>query len=113
MNGFAKEAYIHLAATGLVSGNGATSAVLDTTGANGGDNVTEASGVYSFDLAIPMEGNNSTEYEANLVWLKVNGLGVDHNAIRVNSATQFDLMEAQLGYTLEASDLVEFKYIRD
>ena len=113
LNGFAKEAYIHLAATGLVSGNGATSAVLDTTGANGGDNVTEAAGSYVFDLAIPIEGNNTTEMEANLVWVKVNGLGVDHNAVRVNNATNWTLIEASLGYTLEASDVVEFKYIRD
>jgi len=113
LNGFAKEAYIHLAATGLVSGNGATSAVLDTTGANVGDNVTEATQTYIFDLAIPIEGNNTTEMEANLVWVKVNGLGVDHNAVRVNNSTSWTLLESSLGYQLEASDLVEFKYIRD
>ena len=113
LNGFAKEAFVHLAVTGLVSGNGATNAVLGTDGSNGGDNVTEASGTYTFDLAVPMEAVNAVEGEAGLIDLQINGLGVDHSAVRWNNANSFSIIEAQLGYVLEASDKVEFKYIRD
>ena len=60
-----------------------------------------------------MEAANSIEGEAGLIDLQINGLGVDHSAVRWNSATQFDILEAQLGYVLEASDRVEFKYIKD
>ena len=113
LNGFAKEAFVHLAVTGLVSGNGATTAVLNTAGVNGGDNVTENAGQYTFDLAIPMEAVNAVEGEAGLIDLQINGLGVDHSAVRWNSDTSFTLIESSLGYVLEASDRVEFKYIRD
>ena len=113
LNGFAKEAFVHLAVTGLVSGSGATVGVLDTTGAANGDNVTESSGVYTFDLVVPMEAANAIEGEAGLIDLQINGLGVDHDAVRWNSQTSFSILESQLGYVLEASDRVEFKYIRD
>ena len=113
LDGFAKEAYVHLAVTGLVSGSGNTDPVLGTDGSNGGDNVTEASGVFTFDLAIPMEAVNAVEGEAGLVDLQINGLGVDHSAVRWNNANSFSIIEAQLGYVLEASDRVEFKYIKD
>ena len=113
LNGFAKEAFIHLAVTGLVSGNGATTAVLDTAGSNNGDNVTENAGEYVFDLAVPMEAANAIEGEAGLIDLQINGLGVDHSAVRWNNANSFSILESQLGYVLEASDRVEFKYIRD
>ena len=113
LNGFAKEAYVHLAVTGLVSGSGATDAVLATDGSNGGDNVTESAGQYTFDLAIPMEAVNAIEGEAGIIDLQINGLGVDHSAVRWNNANSFTLIEAQLGYVLEASDRIEFKYIKD
>ena len=112
LNGFAKEAYIHLTATGLVTGSGATTQVLDSDGASAGDNVTEAAGEYIFDLAIPMEANNAKDAKANL-FVEVNGLGVDVSALRYNSQTSWSLLESGLGYTLEASDKVEFKYIKD
>ena len=113
MNGFAKEAFVHLAVTGLISGSGATTQVLDTAGTANGDNVTEAAGVYTFDLAVPMEAANAIEGEAGLIDLQINGLGVDHDAVRWNNANSFSLIESSLGYILEASDTVEFKYIRD
>jgi hypothetical protein len=113
LNGFAKESFIHLVATGLVSGSGQTVQVFDTAGVINGDNVTEAAGTYTFDLVIPMEAVNAIEGEAGLIDLQINGLGVDHSAVRWNNATSFSLMESQLGYVLDADDRVEFKYIRD
>ena len=60
-----------------------------------------------------MEAVNAIEGEAGIIDLQINGLGVDHSAVRWNNANSFTLIEAQLGYVLEASDRIEFKYIKD
>ena len=59
-----------------------------------------------------MEATAAVAGEANL-FVEVNGLGVSHNAVRYVNQNTWALNEAGLGYTLEASDVVEFKYIRD
>ena len=74
---------------------------------------TEAGTGVDLDLNVAIEGNSTLEMEANFPKFSVNGLGVDHNAIRVNSSTNVTLLYSGLGYNLEASDVIEFKYIRD
>ena len=59
-----------------------------------------------------MEATTAVDAEANL-FVEVNGLGVSHSAVRFINQNTWALNEASLGYTLEASDVVEFKYIRD
>jgi len=114
LDGFAKEAYIH----GIVSnidtaGGSATTGVYDSAGVLLGDNVTGAAGVATFDLALAVEGNNDVEREANLVLVTINGHVVPASAIRFFTPTQFTITDAQLGYVIEATDVVEYKYIKD
>ena len=115
LNGFAKEAYIHGAFSDIVTGGGMTAQVVDTTGVqlDGGATATEAAGVVAVDLVQAIEGNNDLEMEANLMFVTINGQYVNHDAIRINSSTQFSLIGNQLGFNLEADDVLEFKYIKD
>ena len=114
LDGFAKEAYIH----GIVSdidtvGGSATTGVYDSAGVLLGDNVTGTNGVATFDLALAVEGNNDVEREANLVLVTINGHVVPASALRFLSPTQFTITDAQLGYVIETTDVVEYKYIKD
>ena len=59
-----------------------------------------------------MEATGAVAAEANL-FVEVNGLGVSHTAVRFVNQNTWELYESGLGYTLEPSDVVEFKYIRD
>ena len=59
-----------------------------------------------------MEAVGGVDGEANL-FVEVNGLGVSHGAVRIQNQNTWQLEESGLGYTLEPSDVVEFKYIRD
>jgi hypothetical protein len=112
LNGFAKEAFIHGTVSGIVTGGAGSGATLDLGGVANG-NYTETGAAVLFDLNTPIEGNSTNEMEANFPKFSINGLGVDHNALRVISATQVELNYAGLGYDLEASDVIEFKYIQD
>lgn len=78
-----------------------------------GDNVTGTSGVATFDLALAVEGNNDVELEANLVLVTINGHMVPAAAIRFNTTTEFTITDAQLGYVIEPTDVIEYKYIKD
>jgi len=114
LDGFAKEAYIH----GIVSnidtvGGSATTGVFDTAGVALGDTVTAAPGVATFDLVLPVEGNNDVEREANLVLVTINGHFVPAAAIRFNNPAEFTITDGQLGYVIEPTDVVEYKYIKD
>jgi len=115
LNGFAKEAYIHGAFSGIVTGGAMTTQVVDTTGVqlDGGATATEAGSTVAVDLVRPIEGNSDLEMEANLMFVTINGQYVNHDAIRINSATQFSIIGSQLGFALEADDVLEFKYIKD
>ena len=59
-----------------------------------------------------MEATTAVAAEGNL-FVEINGLGVSHGAVRFVNQNTWQLEESGLGYTLEASDVVEFKYIRD
>jgi hypothetical protein len=114
LEGFAKEAYIHGAVSGIVTGQGGIIGIIDTAGNTGVvGNVTEGGVAATFDLNIAVEGNDINEFEANTVQFMINGLGVNHNAIRFADAQQFQLNYASLGYDLEATDVIEFRYIKD
>ena len=116
LNGFAKEAYIHGAFSGIVTGGGMTVQVMDTAGVQleGGANASEAGGnTVNIDLVTAIEGATALEHEANFVFLTVNGQFVNHDAIRINAPTQVSLVTSQLGFDLEADDVLEFKYIKD
>ena len=115
LNGFAKEAYIQGAFSDIVTNGGMTAQVVDTTGVqlDGGVTATEAAGTVAVDLVQAIEGNNDLEREANLVFVTINGQYVNHDAIRINSATGFSVVGGQLGFDLEADDVLEFKYIKD
>ena len=115
LDGFAKEAYVHGAFSGIVTGGGMTELVVDTTGVqlDGGANATEAANTVTVDLVRAIEGNSDLEREANLVFVTVNGQYVNHDAIRINSATGFSVIGGQLGFNIEADDVFEFKYIVD
>ena len=115
LNGFAKEAYIHGAFSDIVTGGGMTAQVVDTTGVqlDGGVTATESAGTVAVDLVQAIEGNSDLEMEANLMFVTINGQYVNHDAIRINSATGFSVIGGQLGFNLEADDVLEFKYIKD
>ena len=115
LNGFAKEAYIHGAFSDIVTGGGMTAQVVDTTGVqlDGGVTATESAGTVAVDLVQAIEGNSDLEMEANLMFVTINGQYVNHDAIRINSATGFSVIGSQLGFNLEADDVLEFKYIKD
>lgn len=114
LDGFAKEAYIH----GIVSdidtvAGSPTTGVLDSAGVALGDSATGNVGGAIFDLALPVEGNNFVEMEANLVLVTINGHFVPAAAIRFVSPQEFTISDAQLGYVIEPTDVVEYKYIKD
>ena len=116
LDGFAKEAYIHGVFSDIVTGGGATTSVLDTTGVqlDGAVTATEnGTGTVTIDLVNPVEGNDDKELEANLVFVTINGQTVNHDAIRFAGAGQFQVIGSALGFNLEADDVLEFKYIKD
>lgn len=115
LDGFAKEAYVHGAFSGIVTGGGMTEVVVDTTGVqlDGGANATELANTINVDLVSAIEGNNDLEREANLVFVTVNGQYINHDAIRINSPQGFAVIGGQLGFNIEADDVFEFKYIVD
>ena len=115
LNGFAKEAFIQGAFSGIVTGGGMTVPVVDTTGAqlDGGSNVTESAGVAVVDLVTEIEGANDLEREANLLFVTINGQYVNHDAVRINGSTSFSVIGGSLGFDLEADDVLEFKYIKN
>ena len=115
LNGFAKEAFIQGAFSGIVTGGGMTVPVVDTTGAqlDGGSNVTENAGVAVVDLVTEIEGANDLEREANLLFVTINGQYVNHDAVRINGSTSFSVIGGSLGFDLEADDVLEFKYIKN
>lgn len=115
LDGFAKEAYVHGAFSGIVTGGGMTELVVDTTGVqlDGGANATESGNTVNVDLVTAIEGNNDLEREANLVFVTINGQYVNHDAIRINSPLGFSVIGGQLGFNIEADDVFEFKYIAD
>ena len=114
-NSVSKEPYIHGVVSDIVTGNGLTVQVLDAAGAPNNDNVTDASGgtLANFDLALAIEGNNAVEHEANFVKFTINGLEIGHDALTFVTAAQVQLDYAALGYDLEATDVIEYKYIQD
>ena len=108
LNNFAKEAPIHGAVSGLVAGM-APAGVNDFGGANVANVSHDGVSTFTFDLNEPIEDGT----EGNVLFVTVNGLHANHNAVRVGTATQLFLEESHLGYTLEPTDVVEFKYIKD
>ena len=92
-----------------------TTPVVDTTGVqlDGGVTATEGGGSVAVDLVRAIEGNNDMEMEANLMFVTINGQYVNHDAIRILSPTGFTVIGSQLGFNLEADDVLEFKYIKD
>lgn len=114
LEGFAKEAYIHGIFSGIVTGANQTVGIFDTAGTSGAvGNATDNGTQVTLDLTVAAEGNNINEWEANTVMFTVNGLGVSHAAVRFIDPTTATLNYAGLGYNLEASDVIEFRYIKD
>jgi hypothetical protein len=110
-----KEPYVHGVVSDIVTGNGLTVPVLDNAGQVNSDNVTDGgvSGNAIFDLAVAIEGGSAVEHEANFVKFTINGLEIGHDALTFGTPLQVTLNYAALGYNLEATDVIEYKYIQD
>ena len=121
LDGFAKEAFIQAITSDIVGGSSATGQIEGPDGSLGfsgavGSWTENGVGTVIFDLNDPIEGANAGEYQQNLVSLTINGLEVGHNFIRVTQPNQINVDFAGQfsgAATLEADDIIEFKYIKD
>ena len=112
-NTVSKEPYVHGVVSDIVTGVNGNVQVLDNAGQINNDSVTEATVEAVFDLSLPIEGNNAIEHEANFVKFTINGLEIGHDALTFSTPTRVELNYAALGYNLEATDVIEYKYIQD
>jgi hypothetical protein len=111
-----KEPYVHGVVSDIVTGGGLTVPVLDNAGTPNADSVTDGgagNAVAIFDLAVAIEGGSAVEHEANFVKFTINGLEIGHDALTFGTPLQVTLDYAALGYNLEATDVIEYKYIQD
>jgi len=121
LNGFAKEAFVQAITSDIVGGAQGNGSIDGPDGALGfsgsvGNWTENGTGTVIFDLNDPIEGNNAGEYQQNIVSLTINGLEVGHQFIRVTQPTTINVDFANQfsgGATLEADDVIEFKYIKD
>lgn len=121
LDGFAKEAFVQAITSGIVGGQSGSGSIDGPDGALGfsgsvGNWSENGSGTVIFDLNDPIEGNNAGEYQQNIVSLTINGLEVGHQFIRISQPTTVNVDFANQfsgGATLEADDVIEFKYIKD
>ena len=121
LDGFAKEAFVQAITSDIVGGSSGNGSIDGPDGALGfsgsvGNWAENGTGTVVFDLNDPIEGNNAGEYQQNIVSLTINGLEVGHQFIRVTQPTTINVDFAGQfsgGATLEADDVIEFKYIKD
>ena len=121
LDGFAKEAFVQAITSDIVGGGSGSGSIDGPDGALGfsgsvGNWSENGTGTVIFDLNDPIEGNNAGEYQQNIVSLTINGLEVGHQFIRVTQPTTINVDFANQfsgGATLEADDVIEFKYIKD
>ena len=119
-DGFAKEAFIHGIASGIVGTGGGGGNLLAVTGSptpsGSVGNWAESANVVVLDLNDAIEGNNAAEHQQNFVSCTINGLEVGATFFRFSASTTVEIDTGSLfsgGALMEADDVLEFKYIKN